>query len=197
MYGDAMRGQSKLLDYLQEASGAIVSCSNIEEQIEAALALCIAGLHKGSTIFWCGNGGSASDALHLSAELVGRFAFDRAPLPSIALNSNISTITALANDYGYEHVFARQVEALGKAGDICIGISTSGKSLSIVAALRVARAHGLKTIAFTGSQSCPLWTEADVVISVPSSVTCHIQECHIAVGQYICREIEQHFFGEQ
>jgi D-sedoheptulose 7-phosphate isomerase len=153
-------------------------------------------LRSGGKILWCGNGGSASDAQHLAAELVGRFAIDRPPLASICLNTDTSVLTALANDYTYESIFARQVEAIGRQGDVLIGISTSGASQNVVKAFRVARQMGIATIAFTGPKACIAWEQADVYLAAPGSTTAHIQEIHISLGQALCGIVENVMFGE-
>jgi len=146
---------------------------------------------EGRKILWCGNGGSAADSQHLAAELVGRFLEERRALPSIALNANSSIVTAIGNDYGYEHVFRRQVEALAVAGDVVVGISTSGKSRNVCLALEAARAAGAYTVAFTGADGATLATIADETLRVPSSETPRIQEGHILCGHMLCDVIEQ------
>ncbi len=148
-------------------------------------------LKKGGKVMIFGNGGSASDSQHIAAELVGRFKKDRAALPAIALTTNTSILTALANDYGYEIVFAKQIEALGKKNDIAIGISTSGKAKNVILALRQAKKMGLKTIALTGGDGGELAKSADLALIVPSSVTARIQEAHITIGHIVCEMVEQ------
>lgn len=151
-------------------------------------------LKNGNKVLWCGNGGSAADSQHLAAELVGRFAKNRPPLPSIALTTDTSVLTALGNDYGFETVFARQVQAIGKPNDILIGISTSGESKNVVEALRAAKKIGLKTIAFTGRRPCTMDHEADLCLKAQTEVTGHIQESHICWGQAICGYAESQIF---
>lgn len=151
-------------------------------------------LRNGNKVLWCGNGGSAADSQHLAAELVGRFAKNRAPLPSIALTTDTSVLTALGNDYGFETVFSRQVEAVGKTNDVLIGISTSGESKNVIEALRTAKRIGLKTIAFTGARNCTMDNEADICIKAQSEITGHIQESHICWGQAICGYAEGQIF---
>lgn len=155
--------------------------------------LMTAVLKKGGTIFWAGNGGSAADAQHLAAELVGRFYKERAALPSVALHANTSTMTALANDYSYEKVYSRQMEAFAKPGDVLIGISTSGKSPNILEAFRVAKAREVHTIALTGQAGIPDAKLADITLNVPSSDTPRIQESHILIGHILCEIVERAF----
>jgi D-sedoheptulose 7-phosphate isomerase len=144
-----------------------------------------------------GNGGSAADAQHIAAEFVGRFNFDRPPLPALALSVNSSCVTAIGNDYGYENVFARQIEALGHAGDVAIGISTSGNSPNLLRAFAVARQMGLHTVALTGATGGLVKPVVDHCISVPCTETPRIQECHILIGHIISELVEQALFAEQ
>ncbi|GIU99537.1 MAG: phosphoheptose isomerase [Actinomycetota bacterium] len=144
-------------------------------------------LRDGAKILLCGNGGSAADSQHLAAEFVSALSRDRLrpAIPALALTTDTSILTAVANDFGFEGVFARQVEALGRPGDVLVGISTSGNSPDVLRAIEVARERGLRTIALTGADGGALATLADVAIRVPSSETSHIQECHIAIGQLL------------
>ena len=153
--------------------------------------LIIDGLKKGGKVILFGNGGSASDSQHIAAELIGRFKKDRTALAAIALTTNTSVLTSLANDYGYDMVFAKQIEALGQKNDIIIGISTSGKAKNVIAGMRQAKKMGLKTVTLTGSDGGELAKLADVSLVVPSSVTARIQEAHITIGHIICELIEQ------
>jgi D-sedoheptulose 7-phosphate isomerase len=145
----------------------------------------------GNKILWCGNGGSAADAQHLAAELVGRFKCERRGLPSIALSTNTSILTAIGNDYGYEQVFRRQVEALCVRGDVLVGISTSGNSQNVCLALEAAKAAGAFTVAFVGQGGGAMATIADQVLKIPSRETPRIQEGHILCGHMLCDYIEQ------
>jgi D-sedoheptulose 7-phosphate isomerase len=147
-------------------------------------------LHAGGKILWCGNGGSAADSQHLSAELVGRFRRHRRGLASIALTTDSPTMTSVANDYGFEAVFARQVEALGNPGDILVAISTSGNSPNVIAALEMARGQALVTVAFTGEGGGKIGPLADYVLSVDSRDTARIQEAHMLAGHMLCDWIE-------
>ncbi len=148
-------------------------------------------LKKNGKVILFGNGGSASDSQHIAAELVGRFKKDRTGLAAIALTTNTSILTALANDYGYEIVFAKQIEALGQKNDVAIGISTSGKAKNVVLAIKQAKKMGLKTIALTGTDGGELAKLTDVSLVVPSSVTARIQEAHITIGHIVCELVEQ------
>jgi D-sedoheptulose 7-phosphate isomerase len=153
-------------------------------------------LHNGRKILFFGNGGSAADAQHLTAELVGRFGPDRAPLAAIALSTDTSILTALANDYGYESVFARQIEALGQAGDAAIAISTSGNSANILAGIDAARSRGLFTAGFTGETGGKMKDRVEVLFRVPSRQTPRIQETHILLGHVLCDLIDRELFPE-
>lgn len=152
--------------------------------------------HKGKVLL-CGNGGSAADAQHIAAELSGRFYYDRAPLHAEALHVNSSFMTAVANDYGYDEVFARMTEAAGKQGDMLIGISTSGNSKSIVKAIEKARALGMVTVGMTGQNGGALKDICTFLIKVPSEDTPRIQECHILIGHILCEIIEKKLFPKQ
>jgi D-sedoheptulose 7-phosphate isomerase len=171
--------QERLLG--QEAIAAMVSAA---ELISAALG-------RGGKLLAFGNGGSASDADHLTGELVGRFQLERRGLPALSLSDNPSAFTAIANDYGYDRVFARQVEALGTEGDVALGISTSGTSANVLAAFEAASAGGLATIGLTGGDGGGLRVAADVCIVVPSEETPRIQEGHTLVAHVLCELVEQ------
>jgi len=146
---------------------------------------------KNGKVILFGNGGSASDSQHIAAEFIGRFKKDRAAMPAIALTSNSSVLTSLANDYGYEVIFAKQIEALGQKNDVVIGISTSGKAKNVACAIKQAKKMGLKTIALTGGDGGELAKLADISLLVPSTVTARIQEAHITIGHIICELVEQ------
>lgn len=146
---------------------------------------------EGNTILWCGNGGSAADAQHLAAELVGRFLHERRGLPSIALTTNTSILTAIGNDYGYEHVFRRQVEALCTPGDVVVGISTSGTSKNVFFALEAARKIGAYAVAFTGQREGTIGALSHEALRIPSTDTPRIQEGHILCGHMLCDYIER------
>jgi D-sedoheptulose 7-phosphate isomerase len=155
---------------------------------------CIDALRRGNKILFAGNGGSAADAQHLAGELVSRFNYDRPGLPAFALTTDTSVLTAIGNDYGYERLFARQVEAVGSQGDVLIAISTSGRSPNILAALRTARARGLVTVGMTGRGGGQLPELCDHLLRSPSDATPRIQEGHITMGHTICFLIEQEIF---
>lgn len=150
-----------------------------------------AKLRAGGTIFLCGNGGSAADAQHVAGEFVGRFLKERRPLPAVALNANSSILTAIGNDYDFEQVFARQVKALARPKDVVVGISTSGKSPNVIAAMRAAREIGAETVGFTGEPGEPLGAACDVCFKVPSGLTPRIQEVHILAWHLICEVVEE------
>ena len=157
------------------------------EQIARVMSL---SLHAGGKILWCGNGGSAADSQHLAAELVGRFRRERRGLPSIALSTNTSILTAIGNDYGYERVFSRQVEAIASRGDVLVGISTSGNSQNVLAAFETAQLMGVVTVALTGAGGGKMAGAADYVVKVPSNDTARIQEGHILAGHMLCDWVE-------
>jgi D-sedoheptulose 7-phosphate isomerase len=152
---------------------------------------------RGRKVLLFGNGGSAADAQHIAAEFVGRFAFDRPALPALALSVNTSCVTAIGNDYGFDQVFSRQIAAIAQPGDVAIGISTSGNSPNVVAALSLSKEKGLHTVALTGCSGGELKNVADYCICVPSNETPRIQECHILIGHIISQLVEQTIFHEQ
>jgi D-sedoheptulose 7-phosphate isomerase len=156
---------------------------------------CIDTLRSGNKILFAGNGGSAADAQHLAGELVSRFKFDRPALPGIALTTDTSILTAIGNDYGYDHVFARQVAAIGLRGDVFIGISTSGRSRNVLAALKQCRELGITSIGFTGDTGGDMLGRCDVCLRMPSSETPKIQEGHIVIGHILCQIIESSLFS--
>jgi len=160
-------------------------------EIEAAGSLIWDALKSGNKILLCGNGGSAADAQHIAAELVGRYEQERRGFPAISLTTDTSALTAVSNDYGYEEVFARQVEALAVAGDVLIAISTSGKSPSVLKAADQARALGCKTIALTGCSGEPLTSHCDLAVVVPSDRTSRVQEAHITIGHLWCEIVDK------
>ena len=155
----------------------------------------IAALRKGNKVLFAGNGGSAADAQHLAAELVGRFAYDRPGLPAIAVTTDTSALTAIGNDYGYDQVFSRQVEALGVRGDVFIGITTSGKSPNILKGLEVARSRGVTTVGWTG-RVAPEQFQAlcDMVLTIDADTTARVQQGHMIVGHIVCALVERAMF---
>ena len=150
---------------------------------------------EGKKIIWCGNGGSAADSQHLAAELVGRFRRERRALPSLAITTNTSILTAIGNDYGYERIFQRQVEALCQTGDVLVGLSTSGNSQNVCLALKAARELGARTIAFTGQNGGAMAEIAEMALQIPSTETPRIQEAHILCGHMLCDYIESRIWG--
>lgn len=173
-----MRAAETLIDVIVEASRLI------------------SGTYRNNgQVLLIGNGGSAADAQHIAAEFIGRFKKDRRPLPAMALTTNTSVITALGNDFGYDSVFTRGVEAFGKPGDILIAITTSGNSPNVIAAIAAAKKNGLKVIGFTGRDGGKIKSLADVAIIVPSQDTQRIQEAHITIGHIVCDLVEQSLFG--
>lgn len=163
-------------------------------QIENAVKILEEAFRQKCRVFFCGNGGSAADAQHLAAELSGRFYFDRPPLDAEALHCNTSYVTAVGNDYGYEHIFSRLVKAMCKKGDVLVAISTSGNSVNIVNAVKEAKMIGAQTIALTGAKESELSCLCDITIKVPSTDTPRIQEAHITIGHIICQIVEKRLF---
>jgi D-sedoheptulose 7-phosphate isomerase len=180
-----------------EASRQMVEQCLADQALQAALVkavnCCVNTLKSGGKLMFAGNGGSAAEAQHFSAEMVGRFLKERKPLASVALSTDTSALTAIGNDYGYDQVFSRQVEALGRRGDVLIVLSTSGRSKNIRAAMRAAAALGVATIAFTGREPREIGALADVVLNVPSSHTPQIQEGHLILGHLLCGLVETQF----
>ena len=164
------------------------------DNIEKAARLIIGSLKNGGKVILFGNGGSAADSQHMAAELIGRFKKERRAIAAIALTTNTSILTAIANDYGYDVVFSRQIEALGKAGDVAIGLSTSGGSKNVVAAIEKARSMGLKAIGLTGAGGGAMKDICDVLITVGSKNTPRIQESHVLIGHIICELVESEMF---
>ena len=180
-----------------EASRQMVEQCLADQDLQAALVkavnCCVNALKSGGKLMFAGNGGSAAEAQHFSAEMVGRFLKERKPLASVALSTDTSALTAIGNDYGYDQVFSRQVEALGRSGDVLIVLSTSGRSKNILAAMRAAAALGVATTAFTGREPREIGALADVVLNVPSSHTPQIQEGHLILGHLLCGLVETQF----
>jgi len=173
---------------------AMAADAGLREQIARAVAICAEALRAGRKILFCGNGGSAADAQHWAGELVSRFYYDRPGLPAIALTTDTSILTAIGNDYGYDYTFARQVEALGQAGDVLVAISTSGRSKNVLRALDVAEQKGIKVIGFTGASGGDMAGRCEVCFKVPSTETPRIQEGHEFIGHLLCALIESEIF---
>jgi len=163
-------------------------------QIARVAEIWVAALRSGKKLLFAGNGGSAADSQHLSAEFVGRFKLERDALPALALNTDTSFLTAVGNDYGFEHIFSRQVQALGNQGDVFVGISTSGNSANVVKAIEQAKKNGLSVIGFTGSGGGKMDSLCDVNLCVPSDDTPRIQEAHITLGHILCDLTEKQLF---
>lgn len=164
-------------------------------RIESAIALITQTYQDGKRLYLCGNGGSAADAQHIAAELTGRFYKNRKGLPAEALHANTSYLTAVANDFSFDDVYARMVEGTMKAGDLLIGFSTSGQSENILRAFQAAKQQKVHTIAFTGETGGKLKALADILINVPSTDTPRIQESHILIGHILCEQVEKNIFG--
>ena len=174
------------------AKQAVLADSGMLAQIEHAAQVIVSALRSGHRVLWCGNGGSAADAQHLAAELSGRFYYDRPPLNSEALHCNTSYLTAVANDYGYDLIYARMIDGACRQGDVLI--STSGNSQNIINAFAKAREIGVTTIALTGKTGGQMRALADILLCVPSSDTPRIQESHIMLGHIICEIVESQIF---
>lgn len=161
--------------------------------LEPIAALMFETIRHGRKILWCGNGGSAADSQHLAAELVGRFRKERAAIPSIALNANTSILSAVGNDYGFEYIFSRQIEALGSPGDLLVGLSTSGNSPNVVNAIKAARLRDMMTVALTGAGGGKMGEVAHHIFAVPCRDTARIQEMHIMIGHILCDWMERNW----
>ena len=166
------------------------------ERIAAAAELLVGSFRAGGKLLAFGNGGSAADAQHLTSELAGRFDRERPGLPALALTANTSDLTAIGNDYGFERVFARLVEAHGREGDVVVALSTSGNSPNVIAGVEAARARGLRTIGLVGKGGGLLASHCEVVIQAPSQVTARVQECHIAAVHVLCELIDAELFAD-
>ena len=184
----------KLIEESIEVKNKILSNEGILKKIDELTDVAVAALKNNHRIYFCGNGGSAADAQHLAAEFSGRFYLDRDALPAEALHCNTSYLTAVANDYSYDVIYARLVKGLAHKGDVLIGLSTSGNSVNIVKAFETAREKGVITVAFTGAGGGKLKDLSDYLFDVPSKNTPRIQESHIMIGHIICQLVEQRYF---
>jgi D-sedoheptulose 7-phosphate isomerase len=195
--GDFQARIGKLMKTSIDVEQVLLNDSKTVAEIASVCSAIVAAFQQGNKLLLFGNGGSAADAQHIAAEFVGRFAFNRAALPAIALGVNGSCLTAIGNDYGFEQAFSRQVEALGRAGDVAVGISTSGNSPNILQGLATAKKMGLGTIALTGQTGGKLSgsENVDSCICAPTDETPRIQECHMLIGHVICEIVEQELFG--
>jgi D-sedoheptulose 7-phosphate isomerase len=169
----------------------VMSSKKLMKNIAQAAAMMKIALAAGHKIMFCGNGGSAADSQHWAAEIVGRFQKEREGMPAIALTTDTSIITAIANDYGYDRIFARQVEALGREGDVLVGISTSGNSSNVLSAVAEAKAKGIKTIGFTAIGGGQMAEICDVCLAIPTKVTARAQEVHEVIGHILCEIVEE------
>ena len=188
--------KEQLADSIRVKSALLADDERMADVVRAAQ-LCVTSLRRDGRILVAGNGGSAADAQHFAGELVSRFYFDRPALASIALSTDTSILTAIGNDYGYELVFSRQIEANGRDGDVFVAISTSGNSPNILRAIEVAKARGLVVIGLTGETGGKMATLCDVCLRAPSTSTPRIQECHLVLEHFICAYVEDAIFGEQ
>ena len=184
--------------YIEESKKALDTFLEIDKlSILNASKLIVKAFKSGNKVLMCGNGGSASDAQHFAAELIGRFKRNRSSFAAISLNTDTSALTAIANDYDFTDVFSRQVEGIGKKGDILLAISTSGNSKNIIKAAIQAKKQKLHIISLTGFNTSVLEKNSDICIKVPSKVTSHIQELHIIVVHLLCTLIEEQFFAKR
>jgi D-sedoheptulose 7-phosphate isomerase len=167
-----------------------LASGTLQAELIRAVQCCADSLRSGGKLLFAGNGGSAAEAQHFSAEMVGRFLKERHPLPAVALNTDTSAITAIGNDYGFEQIFSRQVQALGRKGDVLIAMSTSGRSKNILEAMKTARSLGMVSIALTGQAPRDMKTLADIILAVPSGHTPQIQEGHLVLGHLLCGLVE-------
>lgn len=193
-----MKNPSQLIDEFVIENHRVIAqfFEENKERIAQTAAIVAGALRNGRKILLFGNGGSAADAQHIAAEMVGRFGPNRAPVAAISLSTDTSILTAVGNDFGFEKVFTRQIEALGQAGDTAIGISTSGSSRNVLDALLVARSKGLFTVGFTGETGGDMHDRVEVLFRVPSRQTPRIQEAHILLGHIICELIDRELFPE-
>lgn len=175
---------------------AVLGDEHLTGQIALIADIMVQAYQRGKKTLWAGNGGSAADAQHMAGELVNKFTFDRPGLPALSLSTDTSIITAVGNDYGFDRLFARQLEAQGCPGDVFIGISTSGRSPNLVNALQACRAKGITSVAIVGESPCPM-DDYDYVIHVPSKVTPRIQECQTLIGHILCMIVENQLFADQ
>ena len=196
MNSDRSSGAESLVSQRVDEHLVVVGALRDSRAAIAEIARVIAGaLRGGGKVLAFGNGGSAADAQHFVGELVGRYYVERRALPAVALTANAASITAIANDYGFDRVFERQVEALGQQGDVAVGISTSGRSANVLAALRKARELGLFSVGMTGQDADAMQAETDACLSVPSSATPRIQEAHITAIHIVCEWVEKEMAG--
>lgn len=194
-----MESLNYITDYINASINVkqlVLEDKDLLNKISQVVDLCTVAIANGNKVLIAGNGGSAADAQHIAAEFVSRFFYDRPGLPAFALTTDTSILTAVGNDYGYELVFARQIQAVGNKGDVFIGISTSGNSKNIILALDEAKKKGIHTVGLCGNTGA-LLTKTDICLSVPHNVTPYIQESHIMIGHIICALIEKKVFPKE
>lgn len=184
-FSDQLQASAELKRKLAETQGEVMA------RIAVAI---VDAFRNGQRVYWCGNGGSFTDAHHIVGELVGKYGYDRPPLPSFVLGAGVASLTAIANDYGYDHIFSREVKACVQTGDVVVGLTTSGNSRNVCDALEAAQELGALTIGLTGEKQARIDQVSDLVLHVPSTLTPRIQECHITVGHVICDLVEKHLF---
>lgn len=180
----------------QRIMSAMLADEHLLNSVQKVADACVTSLGQGGKVLLAGNGGSAADAQHIAGEFVSRFEFDRPGLAAVALTTDTSILTAIGNDYGYEKLFARQVQALGNRGDVLIGYSTSGKSPNVLLAFQEAKAKGMLCVGFTGNRGGPMREACDLLLEVPSADTPKIQEGHLVLGHIVCGLVESAIFGK-
>ncbi|HPU30437.1 MAG TPA: D-sedoheptulose 7-phosphate isomerase [Syntrophorhabdaceae bacterium] len=180
-----------------EIAKLLLDDKELQSKIFQASLMMVESIKSGGTIFFCGNGGSAVDAQHMAGEFVCKFYKDREPLPAIALTTDTSILTAVSNDYSYDHIFSRQVKAIGRKGDVLLGISTSGSSKNVLEAFKTARQMELKTILLTGQTEKEIAQFSDIIIKIPSTDTPRIQEMHLLIEHIICELVEEAYMKQK
>lgn len=203
MFQNSIQKKTIMKDKIKELVNAsietkqqVLNNNEILEIVNKVTDMIVSAFRNGNSVYFCGNGGSAADAQHLAAEFSGRFYKDRKALPAEALHCNTSYLTAVANDYSFDLIYARLIQGLGKRGDVLIGLSTSGKSKNIVQALETAKEKNMTTVGFTGDGGGDMSAISDYLIKIPSTITPRIQECHMLLGHIICELVEEKYFAE-
>lgn len=180
-----------------ETMGAVLADDSIADAVASAARTIADAMKRGNKLMVAGNGGSAADSQHLVAEFVSRLTVDRPALPAVALTTDTSILTAIGNDYSYENIFERQIEAIGKPGDVFLGISTSGNAKNVLKALRLCARNGISTVGYIGNEGGEMKSLCDISVVVPSRVTMHIQECQLALEHILCMMVERLYFGPE
>lgn len=191
-----MTGIKRQIEESIKVKKLVLEDEKLLRSVKESVNLCCEALRRGNKIIFAGNGGSAADAQHLAGELVNRFGFERPGLPAIAITTDTSVLTSISNDYGFERLFARQIEALGNKGDVLFSLSTSGNSPNIIEGINEAVKKGMINIGFTGRSGGKMKSLCDLCLNIPSDETPRIQEAHILIGHIICSEIENTIFGK-